>query len=280
MRRFLPILGVLLLPPSVARASLDGEILSRPPVGPVPSGPFWDAPALPDPHPAPLADAAPALACRAAIAAAERALGIPPGLLQAIGLVESGRQIAGQAGPLPWPWSVDFNGSGRFFASKAAAIAAVRTARAGGMRSIDVGCLQVNLMHHPHAFTSLAQAFDPAANAAWAAGFLRRLFAQTHDWTEAAAAYHSQTPALAGPYRARVMQAWAGLGGPHTAPGPQLAAIAPMTPFAPVMPMTLAPPPARGGYRILRAAPPGGVAPPGRGLAAYRARPIPLARGG
>lgn len=264
----------------MARANLDGEIPTSVPTGPVPSGPFWEAPALPHPAAAaPLvADAAPALACRAAIAAAERAQGIPHGLLQAIGLVETGRRVTGQSGALPWPWSVDFDGTGRFFATKAAAIAAVRSARAGGMRSIDVGCLQVNLMHHPNAFASLAQAFDPVANAAWAAGFLRRLFGQTHDWGQAAAAYHSQTPALAGPYRARVMQAWAGLGGPaEAAPAPDVAAIAP---FAPLVPMALAPPPARGGYRILRAAPPGGVAPPGRGLASYRARPIPLARGG
>ncbi len=272
--------------PVMAQAELGpppGEIVARVPSGPVPAGPFWQAPALPGLAPGvprqtpPVADAAPALACRAAIAQAERAQAIPHGLLQAIGIVETGRRVLGYVRAQPWPWSVDFDGRGAFFASKAAAIQAVRAARARGMRSIDVGCLQVNLLHHPHAFLSLEQAFDPAANAAYAARFLRALFGQSHEWGQAAAAYHSQTPVLAGPYRARVMQAWAGLGGPAdtVTPVPMLFG----SPFAAPTPLALTAPPVRGGYRILRAAPTGGVAPPGRGLAAYRARPI-ARRGG
>ena len=41
--------------------------------------------------------------------------------------------------------------------------------RAQGARSIDVGCMQVNLLHHADAFASLEQAFDPVANARYAA---------------------------------------------------------------------------------------------------------------
>ncbi len=274
--------------PTAALAELGappGEIMARVPAGPVPAGPFWQEPMspvlVPDaarPAPAAAADAAPALACRAAIARAERAQALPHGLLQAIALVETGRRVRGQARAQPWPWSVDFDGRGAFFASPAAAIQAVQAARGRGMRSIDVGCLQVNLLHHQHAFASLEQAFDPAANAAYAARFLRALYGQTHDWGQAAAAYHSQTPALAGPYRARVMQAWAGLGGPadQITPTP----VAASSPFAPLTPLALTAPLLPGGYRILRAAPTGGVAPPGRGLAAYRARPIAIARRG
>lgn len=255
----------------------------------IPAGPFWQAPGRPGKASPPRAvapvAAGPGELCRQAIAAAEPAHGIPPHLLQAIGLVESGRPVAG-GGALPWPWTADFNGRGAFFADKAAAIRAVRAALAAGPRSIDVGCLQVNLMHHPHAFADLDQAFDPAANARYAAGFLRSLYGQTHDWAAAAAAYHSQTPSLAGPYRARVMQAWAGLGGPAFRSAPALAGSAGAgpgfaSPFAAATPMTLtAPAASMGGFRILRAAPPGGVAPPGRGLASYRARPIAIAPGG
>jgi hypothetical protein len=64
--------------------------------------------------------------------------------------------------------------------------------------------MQVNLMYHPEAFASLEQAFDPVANATYAAGFLQRLFAQTGSWPAATAAYHSAVPELGQPYQRKV----------------------------------------------------------------------------
>ena len=75
----------------------------------------------------------------------------------------------------PWPWTVNAEGQGAFYDTKAEAVAAVRAMQARGVRSIDVGCGQINLMHHPDAFASLEQAFDPQANAAYAARFLKEL---------------------------------------------------------------------------------------------------------
>ena len=77
-----------------------------------------------------------------------------------------------------------------------------------GFRSIDVGCLQVNLMYHPAAFSSLEQAFDPVANARYAARFLDALYDRSQDWIKAVADYHSQTPALGAAYRNRVLARW------------------------------------------------------------------------
>jgi hypothetical protein len=34
-----------------------------------------------------------------------------------------------------------------------------------GVRSIDIGCMQINLVHHPDAFGSLEAGFDPITNA-------------------------------------------------------------------------------------------------------------------
>ncbi|OYW08229.1 MAG: hypothetical protein B7Z53_05095, partial [Rhodospirillales bacterium 12-71-4] len=73
--------------------------------------------------------------------------------------------------------------------------------------SMDVGCMQVNLRHHPDAFANLEEAFDPMANARYAARFLRALQARAGDWMTAAGHYHSQTPARAEAYRARLAQA-------------------------------------------------------------------------
>jgi hypothetical protein len=147
-------------------------------------------------------------ACEAAIDRAERTDGLPPGLLAAIGRVESGRTDPVEGAIRPWPWTINANGIGRVFDTKDAAIAAVRSLQAEDVRSIDVGCLQVNLQFHPTAFTSLDQAFDPQANAAYAARFLRELFAGSQDWQVAAASYHSRTADVGAAYRQLVMVAW------------------------------------------------------------------------
>src|SRR6185295_6963229 len=48
----------------------------------------------------------------------------------------------------------------------------------------------------------------PQVNAAYAARFLRELYARTQDWPKAAAAYHSMTPELGADYQRNVMAAW------------------------------------------------------------------------
>jgi hypothetical protein len=149
-----------------------------------------------------------ATACVAASAAVQRVARLPPRLLDAIGIVETGRIDPVRHVVAPWPWSVDANGEGHMYDSKAQAIAAVVQFQAAGIDSIDVGCMQINLHHHPDAFASLEEAFDPGANTAYAGRFLWRLFEQTGSWPQAAAAYHSQTPSLAQAYAARVMAAW------------------------------------------------------------------------
>ena len=155
--------------------------------------------------------AAPALAaspfdeCDAAISASQKAQHIPVRILPAIGRVESGRLDPATRRYRPWPWTIDVGGQSAFFATKAEAVTAVAALQAQGIRSIDVGCLQVNLMHHPNAFATLDAAFDPATNAAYGARFLAALFHQTGTWQQAIADYHSQTPALGIPYQQRVL---------------------------------------------------------------------------
>jgi hypothetical protein len=146
--------------------------------------------------------------CRSAVAAAERGSGIPAHLLAAISRVESGRRDPATGTIHPWPWSVNAEGQGAFYDTKAEAVAAVRAMQANGVRSIDVGCGQINLMYHPDAFPNLELAFDPQANAAYAAKFLKALHAQTGDWTKATAMYHSATPAVGAEYQQQVQMVW------------------------------------------------------------------------
>ena len=230
-------------------------------------GPFRVPAPLPPPLPPPppqaltSAPAGPGTLCRAAISAAERAHGIPAGLLLAIGLAESGRTDPASGQRHPWPWAVNAEGRGALFDTREAALAFVRQAEAIGTRSIDIGCLQVNRAHHPNAFASLELGFDPAANADYAARFLRQLKEGPAggDWMKAAGFYHSQTPERAEPYRARVQASFAALPPPvRQSPVPgggQLLANG-------------------AAQAVVLTAPLGTI---GRPLDTYRARPVPLA---
>ena len=165
---------------------------------------------------------APGLACQAAIAVAEREHGIPDGLLQSIGLVESGQRSAETGTRLPWPWAVNVAGEGQLAPDRVAAIALVARAQGRGLRSVDIGCLQINLLHHPQAFASLEEAFEPLANARYGGGFLLALRNRLGNWPAAVAQYHSAEPARGAEYQARVMAQWSGAAGSAVAAAPRL----------------------------------------------------------
>jgi hypothetical protein len=232
----------------------------------VAAGPLRAEPAAPSATPQ-------GLLCRVAVAAAERANGIPAHLLAAISRVESGRNDPVTGDVHPWPWTVDADGQGSFYDTKAQAIAAVRDMQARGVQSIDIGCGQVNLMHHPDAFPSLDVAFDPQANAAYAGKFLKELFDQTGDWTKAVAMYHSATPEIGDEYRKKVLAAWpeeSRMAG--TVGGSPLARAWGATVAAPVSAGMVGPAP-----RMIMLPASGSGATIGRSLDAYRAMPIRLA---
>jgi hypothetical protein len=96
---------------------------------------------------------------------------LPPGLLLSIARAESGRPITSLTDIRPWPWTIDADGNGLFLDSKTAAIAWLQQQELHHS-FVDVGCMQVDLHFHPDAFTSLEEAFDPAANVDYAARFL------------------------------------------------------------------------------------------------------------
>ncbi len=234
--------------------------------------------------------------CRAAILAAERGHGIPPQLLASIGRVESGRRDPASGAWGAWPWTINAEGQGAYFNTRMEAIQAVEALRARGVRSIDVGCMQVNLMHHPNAFTTLDMAFEPAINADYAARFLVQLHDQTGDWNTATADYHSSNPGEGMPYAAKVASVWpeeqhkAGLapaealqtgnGAPYMGAAtpfpihqaPRLLAMAGMPPV--MMPPRAASPGTQAGFGAQGMMYGQHNYPPGRGLDFYRSIPI------
>jgi hypothetical protein len=132
-------------------------------------------------------------ACISAIRKAEIKHGLPENLLLAIGLQESGLKRDGIL--TVWPWTVNSHGVGRRFDNKNAAKDFVNAERKAGRNSVDVGCLQINMRWHGQAFKNLSTAFDPMANADYAARFLKGHYKETGHWMTAAGNYHSKTPA-------------------------------------------------------------------------------------
>lgn len=254
MRLLRPLLLLALAAPATARSELPPPWMLAHPLPLRATGPA--------PPPSPLAAATPGQQYRAAIDLAERRYGIPPHLMAAIARVESGRQD-GNGEVDPWPWSVDEAGVDHVYDTKAAAVEAVRAMQAQGVRSIDVGCMQVSLLYHPDAFASLEEAFDPLRNVDYAARFLSRLEAQSGSWQSATALYHSATPALGADYQRRVLAAL------PAEQGAALAAAFTQAGTRGAFMLSTHPSPAR-----FLPLPPGAV---GRGLAAYRAAPIRIA---
>jgi hypothetical protein len=243
-------------PPALLLALLPAMALADPPRAPPPAA---------------------ASLCRPAIAAAERAHGIPPHLLAAIARVESGRRDEASGTVSPWPWTINKDGAGSFYEGKAQAVAAAEAMRPKVARSIDVGCMQISLTMHPKAFAGMEQAFDPAANADYGARFLAELYGKTGSWPKAVGMYHSGTPELAADYQAKVYAALPGEQRVAVAAAPVAAAGAAGIGASPFgagrhpFPVAAAVPP----RTIPLASGPSGVT--GRTLESYRTAPVRMA---
>lgn len=141
-------------------------------------------------------------ACDTAALEAARTHGVPLQVMLAITRVETGRDYNGEL--QPWPWAVNSAGQSHWFDSHDEAVAFVQNTVAAGQANIDIGCFQLNMHWHGEAFASIDAMFDPDQNADYAARFLVHNHAQTGNWVDAVARYHSATPVHAAAYVERV----------------------------------------------------------------------------
>ena len=138
----------------------------------------------------------------------EKQQDIPLDLLKAVSLTESGIWHKESKNIIPWPWAVNFEGKSYIYKSKTEAVKAVLSFIKQGHRVIDVGCMQINLHHHPKAFKSIEEAFEPKHNIAYAASFLKSHFIRHKNWHKAVAAYHSSNKQFGHPYAFKVIENW------------------------------------------------------------------------
>jgi len=201
--------ALLLCGLAVPAVAVEGLPPAQPPPRAEAPPPAPAAPRAQEP-PAPMVEAVPS--CLPFIEHEERALRIPSGLLRAVAMVESGRRFPDTNQREPWPWTINVLGAGRFLGNRADAIGQASQILSTDQGLMDVGCMQVNLYHHPHAFPTLSAAFEPDTNVHYAASFLKQLYQTHHSWLQAVAAYHSGTPDGNGAaeYLAKVVYLWKG----------------------------------------------------------------------
>lgn len=126
--------------------------------------------------------------CSAYLAEAQAQYRLPPGLLEAIALTESGQDGR------PYPWALNIGGQPVMAASFQAAAAMLR--RADGRPRLDaaVGCMQIFMRYHLESVETPEWVLEPRNNVWYAAGFLRQLFDQYGDWRSAVGHYNASDP--------------------------------------------------------------------------------------
>ena len=147
--------------------------------------------------------------CETVALEAENAFNLPSGILTSIARVESGRKT--DTGIYrAWPWTINDNGKGLFFDTRESAVDYIIKQKEFGNTHIDIGCMQISVKWHSHAFSSPESMLDPYTNIAYAAVFLEELY-QTHgDWELAIKYYHSADTKKNIPYLQKVNAVWKG----------------------------------------------------------------------
>lgn len=125
--------------------------------------------------------------CPSLIAAAEARRNIPRGLLMAIALTESSYN------GVPNPYAMNIAGRAYHARSTQEMANVVAANQARGVRSIDVGCMQINLLYHGSRFQNPLQLLDSTTNVEYGASFLVALATQEGSWKSAVMSYHNKT---------------------------------------------------------------------------------------
>ena len=131
---------------------------------------------------------------------------LPQKLLTSIALVESG--IKKKEKPFQsWPWTLNVSGQSIYFDSKFETLKYLKE-NINKIKSIDVGCMQINTLYHLENFKDLSHIVEPEENVKYAAMFLSKLYKKYKSWNEAVSRYHSSIPQRKKKYLKKVHTYW------------------------------------------------------------------------
>lgn len=124
--------------------------------------------------------------CPTLIAQAEARRNIPRGLLMAIAVTESA--LNGR----PNPYAMNIAGRAYHASGTQEMANIIQSNWSRGVRSIDVGCMQINLKFHGQKFARLTDLLDSPTNVEYGASYLISLAADEGSWKQAVMSYHNK----------------------------------------------------------------------------------------
>jgi hypothetical protein len=137
---------------------------------------------------------------------------VPAEVLYAVALTESGQSALSGGHWRPWPWTLNVNGRGQYFASRYLAWQTLQHSLRQGTTSVDIGLMQVSWRYHRAALVSSWHALDPHHNLRVAAAILQSCYDKHRDWWASAGCYHApNNSARAQAYTQRVQRHWRNL---------------------------------------------------------------------
>ena len=138
---------------------------------------------------------------------AEQDHDIPPGLLLAMALVESGTN--GEPNAL----ALNVNGRQVTAHNETEAVSRLRASTTKGNQRTNatVGCMQLSVGHHLRRFSTLESMIDPARNATYGAGYLRQHHDELGSWSAAVQRFQGGSARQRIAYQCRVHSALVGL---------------------------------------------------------------------
>lgn len=121
-------------------------------------------------------------------------VGVPPKMLYAIAMTESGFYDQGESAP--WPWTLNVEGNAKRYPDRKSMFDGLMSSLRSGQTRVDIGLMQVNWYWQFDRIDSPWTITDPIVNLKVGAAILRHHFLESGDWWEAAGRYHrpAQTP--------------------------------------------------------------------------------------
>ncbi|PHN53584.1 lytic transglycosylase [Pseudomonas sp. ICMP 8385] len=114
---------------------------------------------------------------------------VPPNLLYAVALQESGRNLRGRT--VPWPWTLNVAGQPRRYGTRREACADLRQVlQLTPATRVDVGLGQLNAGYQRHRVRQPCELLEPYRNLRLAATILREQYNPNQSWLMAAGRYH------------------------------------------------------------------------------------------
>jgi soluble lytic murein transglycosylase-like protein len=113
---------------------------------------------------------------------------VPPSLLFALALQESGTSLRGRL--VPWPWTLNVAGDPARYATRRDACAALVKALRTSSGPVDVGLGQINVRFHRDRVRAPCELLDPYRNLSIAASILREQYRPGEPWSLAVGRYH------------------------------------------------------------------------------------------